>query len=146
MKRSFYELLGVTRNADQAQIHAAYARTMERLDTAKLHGTSRAGNEMRLIREGYGILSDQVERARYDTKLAASDAGMKFELYPKNSAVHRKLGIETIVLSVLSAMLGAVIHAMLAPKADEEFIEYQQAVAKQKGAEFADNNKRGTSA
>jgi curved DNA-binding protein CbpA len=133
MKRSFYEMLGVARDADQAQIHVAYGLAMERLNAEDVRGIATAVNEGQLIREGYQILSDPIERARYDAKLAASDAGFKITLFPEDSVSRRKLGIETVMFAVVSAILGAVVHAMLTQKTDEPLVESRQEIATQKG-------------
>jgi DnaJ-class molecular chaperone len=133
MKRSFYEMLGVARNADQAQIDAAYALATERLNAEDVRGVAEAVNEAQLIRDGYQILSDPAERARYNAKLAASDAGLKFVFFPEDSVSRRKLGIETVVFAVLSAVFGAVVYAKLTQKTDEVLVEHKQAVARQRG-------------
>jgi DnaJ-class molecular chaperone len=133
MKRSFYEMLGVARDADQAQIDAAYALAMERLNAEDVRGIAAAVNEAQLIRDGYQILSDPAERARYDAKLAASDAGFKITLFPEDSVSRRKLGIQTVIFAVLSAIFGAVVYAKLTQKTDEVLVEHKQAVATQKG-------------
>ncbi len=133
MKRSFYEMLGVARTADQAQIDAAYALAMERLNAEDVRGIPTTVNEAQLIREGYQILCDLGERARYDAKLAASDRGVRIALFPEDSGSRRKLGVETIVFALVSAVLGAIVYAKLTQKTDEVLVEQKQAVARQKG-------------
>ena len=132
MKRSFYEMLGVARDADKARIDAAYALAMERLNAEDVRGVGAAVNEAQLIRDGYQILSDPLERAKYNAKLAASDAGLKFTIFPEDSATRRKLGVETVIFAVLSAIFGAVVYAKLTQKTDEVAVENKQPVAKQR--------------
>lgn len=133
MKRSFYEMLGVARDANQAQIDAAYALAMERLNAEDVRGIPTTVNEAQLIREGYQILSDVGERARYDAKLAVADRGVRLALFPEDSGSRRKLGVETVVFALVSAVLGAIVYAKLTQKTDEVLVEQKQAVARQKG-------------
>lgn len=133
MKRSFYEMLGVARDANQDQIDAAYALAMERLNAENVRGVAAAVSEAQLIRDGYQILSDPAERTRYNAKLAVSDAGLNFAFFPEDSATRRKLGIETVIFAALSAIFGAIVYAKLTQKMDEVLVEHKEAVAKQRG-------------
>lgn len=133
MKRSFYEMLGVARNADQAQIDAAYATAMERLNAEDVRGNAEAVNEAQLIRDGYQILSDPEKRVRYNANLAASDAGVKLMFFPEDSVSRRKLGVQTVIFAVVSAIFGAVVYAKLTQKIDEELVEQKRAIARQRG-------------
>lgn len=65
-KRDYYEVLGVSRNADAAEIKKAYRKLAK-----KYHPDSNAGNvwaeeEFKEVTEAYDILSDEKKRKLYD--------------------------------------------------------------------------------
>ena len=133
MKRSFYEMLGITHDADLSQIDAAYGLVTARLNaTTNLRGVAEAVAEARLIRDGYQILSNPEKRARYDAKLRADETGVKLMFMPEDSSARRKLGVQTVVLAGLAATLGAILYHQLSVKMDEVRVEHVQAVARHK--------------
>lgn len=133
MKRSFYEMLGVPHDADKAQIDAAYAQATAKLESStNLRGATDAVTEMNLIREGYRILSDPAQRARYDGKLAADASGVKLIFFPEDKSSQRRLGLETVIFAALTGVFGAIVYWQLTRKTEELHIENVQAVAKQK--------------
>ncbi len=132
MKRSFYEMLGIGHDADQAQIDAAYAQATARLSAGNLRGVTEAVMETQLIRDGYRILSSPQQRARYDAKLLEAEPGAKLMIFPDDSYGRRRLGIGTVVLVALSAVLGTIVYSHLSLKMDEVRIEHVQAVARHK--------------
>lgn len=133
MKRSFYEMLGVPRDAEKSQIDTAYTLMMEKLESStNLRGASEAVTEMNLIREGYQILSDPARRARYDGKLAADASGVKLMFFPEDTATRRKLGVETVILAALATVLGGIVYWQLTHKIDDVRIEHAQAVVKER--------------
>lgn len=132
MKRSFYEMLGIAHDADQAQIDVAYAQATTRLSAGNLRGVTEAVIETQLIRDGYRILSSPEQRARYDAKLLEAEPGAKLMLFPDDSYGRRRLGIGTVVLVALSVVLGAIVYRHLSIKMDEVRVEHVQAVARHK--------------
>ena len=132
MKRSFYEMLGITHDADQAQIDIAYRQVSAKFNAANLRGVTEAVIEAQLIREGYQILSNPEQRARYDAKLLESEPSANLTFLPDNSYGRRRLGIGTVVLVVLSAILGNIVYHNLSVKMDEVRVEHVQAVARHK--------------
>ena len=132
MKRSFYEMLGIGHDADQAQIDAAYAQATARLSAGNLRGVTETVMETQLIRDGYRILSSPQQRARYDAKLLEAEPGAKLMIFPDDSYGRRRLGIGTVVLVALSAVLGTIVYSHLSLKMDEVRIEHVQAVARHK--------------
>src|ERR1035437_10386940 len=124
MKRSFYEMLGITHDADQSQIDAAYDAATAKLNASNLRGAAEAAVEVQLIRDGYQILSNPEKRARYDAKLHADAAGIKLMFFPEDNSARRKLGLETAVFAGLAAVLGAMVYHKLAITMDEVRIEH----------------------
>jgi hypothetical protein len=132
MKRTFYEMLGVAHDADQAQIDAAYSQATTRLNTGSSRGSAETVIETQLLQDGYRILSSPEQRARYDAKLLDAETGGKVMFFPDDSYGRRRLGAGTIVLVALSAVLGTIVYRHLSVKMDEVRIEHVQAVAKHK--------------
>ncbi len=125
-------MLGIGHDADQAQIDAAYAQATARLSAGNLRGVTEAVMETQLIRDGYRILSSPQQRARYDAKLLEAEPGAKLMIFPDDSYGRRRLGIGTVVLVALSAVLGSIVYSHLSLKMDEVRIEHVQAVARHK--------------
>ena len=125
-------MLGIGHDADQAQIDAAYAQATARLSAGNLRGVTEAVMETQLIRDGYRILSSPEQRARYDAKLLEAEPGAKLMIFPDDSDGRRRLGIGTVVLVALSAVLGTIVYSHLSLKMDEVRIEHVQAVARHK--------------
>lgn len=80
-KRDYYEVLGVSRNADEAELKKAYRRL-----AMKYHPDRNAGNEQAEVKfkeakEAYDVLSNSQKRAAYDqfghagVDTGAADAG-----------------------------------------------------------------------
>ena len=131
VKRSFYQLLGVEANADQAQLDAGYAAAIARLNTPMLRGVKGTVIEIRLIRDGYQMLSDPARRAEYDAKLAELDAidNAEVVIYESGSQ-HRKFGVNTVILVSVMAMLSGVIYSNLSSSMDEISAAQKLAYAK----------------
>lgn len=125
-------MLGIGHDADQAQIDGAYAQATARLSAGNLRGVTEAVMETQLIRDGYRILSSPQQRARYDAKLLEAEPGAKLMIFPDDSYGRRRLGIGTVVLVALSAVLGTIVYSHLSLKMDEVRIEHVQAVARHK--------------
>ena len=125
-KRSFYEMIGVARDADQPSIDAAYARVMVRLAEDVRRGASGASMESQLVRDGYKILSDVALRSGYDAKLAADEAGVELVFFPEDTQARRKLGIE----SVLATIFCYVVYWQLNRKISEVRVDYAVEVAR----------------
>jgi len=132
VKRSFYEMLEIPRDAGQAGIDIAYRQATARLSSGISRGATEAAIEARLLQDGYQILSDPAQRARYDAKLLAAETEVKITLFPDDSYGRRRLGIGTVVLVVLSSVLGTIVYRNLSIKMDEVRVEHVQAIAKHK--------------
>lgn len=125
-------MLGIAHDANQAQIDIAYAQATARLSAGNLRGVTEAVMETQLLRDGYRILSSPEQRARYDAKLLEAEPGAKLMLFPDDSYGRRRLGIGTVVLVALSAVLGTMVYRHLSVKMDEVRVEHVQAVARHK--------------
>ena len=126
-------MLGVSHDADQAQIDTAYAMAAAKLSASNMRGINEAVSELQLIREGYQMLSDPAKRAKYDAKLAASETGVQLMFFPEDRAARRKLGLDTVIFAALVTALGGVVYYQLAQKMDEVRVEHAQAVTRKNG-------------
>ena len=64
--QDFYTLLGVSRNADQAEIKKAYRRLAMKHHPDRNDGDTGSEGLFKEIKEAYEVLSDPQKRARYD--------------------------------------------------------------------------------
>lgn len=74
MKIDFYELLGVARDADAAELKRAYRELALRYHPDKNPGSHEAEEKFKEVSTAYAVLSDPEKRARYD-RLGASGGG-----------------------------------------------------------------------
>lgn len=136
-KRSFYEMIGVARNADQADIDSAYASVMVRLAEEVRRGTSGASIESQLVRDGYKILSDPAQRLRYDAKLAIDESEHKLVFFPEDAKARRKLGIESVIFAVLATLFCYVVYVQLNRKISQVRVDYAVEVARKQTVQNA---------
>ena len=66
MPRDYYEVLGVSRNATDAELKKAYRQLAMRNHPDKSPGDAEADNRFKELNEAYAILSDADKRAQYD--------------------------------------------------------------------------------
>ena len=64
--KDYYEILGVSRDADNAAIKSAY-RKLARKYHPDVNKTKEAEEKFKDINEAYEVLSDKVKRQRYDS-------------------------------------------------------------------------------
>jgi curved DNA-binding protein CbpA len=127
MKRTLYEMFGLPRNADQAQINSAFQALNLRLATAVNRGEPDAVNESILLKEGYGILSDPARRTHYDATLDGNKGRIAF--MPEDTKSRSKLGIETMILTVLAGVFGGIVYHQLNKGMEAVRVEHQQAIS-----------------
>jgi molecular chaperone DnaJ len=65
-KRDYYEVLGVTKDADLAAIKSAYKKLAVKLHPDKNPGDKEAEEKFKEAAEAYSVLSDSQKRAQYD--------------------------------------------------------------------------------
>jgi DnaJ-class molecular chaperone len=130
MKRTFYQMIGVSPAADQATIAAAFAQAMERLNGEIKRGGAGAATELQLVRDGYQILSDPDRRAKYDAKLAADEAGVEVTFFPDTPAAQRKLGMQSVVFALLATTFCGVVYWQMTRKMSEVRADYETVVAR----------------
>ena len=66
MKRDYYEILGIGRDADDEEIKRAYKRLAMRYHPDRNPGDPQAAEKMKEINEAYAVLSDREKRQLYD--------------------------------------------------------------------------------
>ena len=65
-KRDYYEVLGVAKNASEAEIKKAYRRAAQKWHPDRNPGDAEAAERFRESKEAYEVLSDARRRAAYD--------------------------------------------------------------------------------
>ncbi|MDT9587550.1 MAG: molecular chaperone DnaJ [Candidatus Arsenophonus melophagi] len=65
-KRDFYQVLGITKTADDKEIKRAYKRLAMQYHPDRNQGNKEAENKFKEIKEAYEILTDAQKRAAYD--------------------------------------------------------------------------------
>lgn len=66
MKRDYYEVLGVNRNADAATIKKAYRKLAKKYHPDSNEGNATAAERFKEVNEAYDVLSDEKKRKLYD--------------------------------------------------------------------------------
>ena len=65
-KRDYYEVLGLDRNAGEADIKKAYRRLAMKYHPDRNAGDDEAEEKFKEVKEAFEVLSDQQKRAAYD--------------------------------------------------------------------------------
>jgi hypothetical protein len=142
MKKSFYDMLGVTPQATQAEIDAGCTAALAKLNAPDRRGTHASEVEARVLREGRRILSNPELRVKYDAKLAehAAVIGAKLTYVTDERSGRLWVGVSVVVvLLVAVGLIGIFLYPMLELKVDEVRVEQAQALARY----HAKKNKEG---
>jgi len=65
-KQDYYDVLGVSRNVDEAELKKAYRRHAMKYHPDRNEGDTKAEERFKEIKEAYDVLSDSQKRAAYD--------------------------------------------------------------------------------
>lgn len=65
-KRDYYEILGITKSADEREIKKAYKRLAMKYHPDRNQGDKESENKFKEIKEAYEVLSDAEKKAAYD--------------------------------------------------------------------------------
>ena len=66
---TYYELLGVARHAQPANLRTAYRRLAQRYHPDKMPNNAKAEQVMAALNQAYAVLSDPDQRAEYDSQI-----------------------------------------------------------------------------
>ena len=66
MKRNYYDVLGISKNADAAEIKKAYRKLAKKYHPDSNKGDARTAEKFAEVNEAYDILSDEKKRKLYD--------------------------------------------------------------------------------
>ena len=66
LKRDYYEVLGVNKNADAATIKKAYSKLAKKYHPDSNEGNASAAEHFKEVNEAYDVLSDEKKRKLYD--------------------------------------------------------------------------------
>src|SRR5210317_433194 len=65
-KRDYYDVLGVSKNATEAELKKAYRRLAMKYHPDRNQGDSKSEENFKEAKEAYDVLSDERKRAAYD--------------------------------------------------------------------------------
>ncbi|ARC55009.1 molecular chaperone DnaJ [Candidatus Riesia sp. GBBU] len=66
IKKDYYEILGINREANEQEIKKAYKRLAIKYHPDRNHGDKKAEGKFKEIKEAYDVLSDKNKRSSYD--------------------------------------------------------------------------------
>lgn len=114
MKKTLYEILGVSPNATQSDIQAAFLRLTQQ-DVSQTSGMDPADADIqiKILKEAYSTLSDNGRRAGYDASLAARTAPARVEVEIKESRSPQKTLLLVIGSLIAIGMAIQIIFMVL---------------------------------
>ena len=84
--KDYYEILGVSRSADEEEIRQAFRRLARKYHPDKTGNNNAAEDRFKEINEAYEVLSDPARRSRYDDFTGAWESGLTGDEAWKNFA------------------------------------------------------------
>jgi curved DNA-binding protein CbpA len=139
---NYYEILGISINAEESVIRAAYKALAQKYHPDKYQGDKdEAFQKMRLLNEAYDVLSDTIQRQNYDANFHSQQ---KEQTNPKSEAdkawelaleYHPEMNIDLTRLALFSDELAEEYkiellktkqfneHKAIAKKAEQAFLE-----------------------
>lgn len=120
MNKDYYQILGVLEDADEVVIRAAYKALAQRYHPDKWSGDSDTANKrMSEINEAYKVLSNPIERSRYDSnrqRATGNRADKPVKENPKINIPHKKwLLVLIFTLLLLGLFIGFVYERSSLP-------------------------------
>ena len=103
-KRDYYEVLGVSKSADEAELKKAYRRLAMKYHPDRNEGNDEAEHKFKEAKEAYDILSDSQKRAAYDQ---FGHAGVDTSAAGGQGGFHGGAGFGDIFDSVFGDIFGA---------------------------------------
>lgn len=79
MAKDYYDILEVSKDADETQIKKAYRKQAMQWHPDKHKGDKKAEEKFKEINEAYQVLSDPAKKKQYDTFGSSGFAGQGFE-------------------------------------------------------------------
>jgi curved DNA-binding protein CbpA len=98
---TYYELLGVTRNATAIEVKAAFQRQMKALEASAVQGERQQTRE-KMLQQAFLTLLDVGRRARYDKQLETPSRRVVVE------PVEAK-GVSVVTVTFVAALLVAIV-------------------------------------
>lgn len=102
MKRTYYEVLGVNKNANSDDIKSAYRRLAMKYHPDRNQGDTSAEQHFKEAAEAYEVLSDEPKRARYDNQGRTNPFDFPFD--PSSGGTWRTIHIRTKGHDVLASV------------------------------------------
>lgn len=82
LEKDFYKILGVTKDADEAEIKKAYRKLARKWHPDQNPGDTAAEAKFKEVGEAYSVLSDPEQRQQYDAIRAMGGGGARFTAGP----------------------------------------------------------------
>lgn len=114
MKKSLYEILGVSPSADHVEIQAAFHRLIRQYESQASSNNSADGDiQIKILKEAYSTLADHERRSGYDASLAAyaTPARVQVEIHEPHRSPQKTLLI--IIGSLIAIGMAIQIVFML---------------------------------
>lgn len=110
--RTYYEILGVSRSASQADIRAAYVRMMKRYHPDSSQRDPDEPDFAAILNRCYATLKDPAERSRYDAGLASGQTSVRGKVRPAASTYYH--APQRPLRRSGPALVGAIFTGMIA--------------------------------